>query len=317
MLDFTPEPVLIIRRSGEIEMANASARARLGTSLVGRNLGAFTTTAPDVLHAYLRRCAASGSPVIAAMMLHNGNGEQVRFQIKGALLGKQPGPQADRIVLRCSATAFGDFTRFSRRVEELNEENRRQRHARAVLEETLSQRDLLLREVQHRVRNHTQMMLGMVAAARRKAEGEELHELLYGAHGRQAPRQLFKKPRHTSAQLEALSAQRLIEDLCGATAQTCSIPSRHFPEPRQYAGVGAPFARSTEAPGRPRTPAGTLAQAEGRFARHEAVVWLGRLATWCRRINLATARETRCAQPDTSRRLGIPVRTWFGRRAKR
>src|SRR5690606_30337558 len=106
LLDFIQDPVFIVRRSGRIDTANASARATLGESLSERHLSEFTTTAPEVLDKYLARCAASGSPVIASIVLRGGAGEEHRYQVKGALLSKQPGHQADRIVLRCNAQAF-------------------------------------------------------------------------------------------------------------------------------------------------------------------------------------------------------------------
>ena len=220
LLDFVQEPVLIVRRSGKIEFANTSARAALGTSLAGRNLCEFATTAPEAMDAYLRRCSASGSPVLASMVLHKRDGTQDRFQLKGALLSKQQGQSADRIVLRCSTTAFREFTRMSRQVEELNRDNRRQRHARAVLQEALAQRDLLLREVQHRVRNQTQMLLSMVSAARRKAKSDELTAFLEELRLRLTAMGTVQQLMYTSARLETLSAQRLIYDLCGAIAKT-------------------------------------------------------------------------------------------------
>jgi two-component sensor histidine kinase len=220
LLDFIQEPVFIVRRSGEIEIGNTSARALLGTSVAGRHLGEFTTTAPDVVDAYLRRCSASGSPVIASIVLRNAGGKEVRFQVKGALLSKQQGQSADRIILRCSATAFREFTRMSRQVEELNQDNRRQRRARAVLQETLDQRDLLFREVQHRVRNQTQMLLGMVSAAQRKAKSEELSAFLEELRQRLMAMGTVQQLMYTSSRLDSLSAQHLIQAICGAIAKT-------------------------------------------------------------------------------------------------
>jgi two-component sensor histidine kinase len=220
LLDFIQDPVFIVRRSGKIDLANASARATLGKSLSERHLSEFTTTAPEVLDSYLARCAASGSPVIASIVLRSGAGEEHRFQVKGALLSKQQGHQSDRIVLRCNAQAFREFTRVSRQVEALNRDNRKQRHARAVLQESLNQRDLLLREVQHRVRNQTQMLLSMVSAARRKSGSDELSAFLEQLRQRLTAMGTVQQLMYTSARLESLSAQRLITDLCNSIVQT-------------------------------------------------------------------------------------------------
>jgi two-component sensor histidine kinase len=220
LLDFIQDPVFIVKRSGTIDVANASARAALGKSLSERHLSEFTTTAPEVLDTYLGRCAASGSPVIASIVLRNGAGEEQRFQVKGALLSKQQGHRSDRIVLRCNAQAFREFSRVSRQVEALNRDNRKQRHARAVLQESLNQRDLLLREVQHRVRNQTQMLLSMVSAARRKSGSDELSAFLEELRQRLTAMGTVQQLMYTSARLESLSAQRLINDLCDSIVKT-------------------------------------------------------------------------------------------------
>lgn len=220
LLDFIQDPVFIVRRSGKIDTANASARATLGKCPSQRHLSEFTTTAPEVLDTYLGRCAASGSPVIASIVLRIGEDKEHRFQVKGALLSKQQGHQSDRIVLRCNANAFREFTRVSRQVEALNIDNRKQRRARAVLKETLNQRDLLLREVQHRVRNQTQMVLSMISAARRKTRSDELSAFLEELRQRLTAMGTVQQLMYTSACLESLSAQRLINDLCNSIVQT-------------------------------------------------------------------------------------------------
>ena len=203
-----------------VDVANASARATLGKSPCERHLSEFTTTPPELLDKYLGRCAASGNPVIASIVLRDGKGEEHRFQVKGALLSKQQGHQSDRIVLRCNAQAFREFTRVSRQVDALNRDNRKQRHAKAVLQETLNQRDLLLREVQHRVRNQTQMLLSMVSAARRKSASQELSAFLDELRQRLTAMGTVQQLMYTSARIESLSAQRLITDLCRSIGQT-------------------------------------------------------------------------------------------------
>lgn len=220
LLDFMQDPAFIVRRSGWIDVANASARATLGPSLADRHLSEFAATAPNVLGRFLGRCSASGSPVVASIVLRDRNGEEQRYQVKGALLSKQQGRHADRLILRCSARAFREFTRVSRQVEELNRDNRKQRHARAVLQETLDQRDLLFREVQHRVRNQTQMMLSMVSAARRKASSEELTAFLEELRQRLTAMGTVQQLMYTSARLESISAKRLINDLCSTVARS-------------------------------------------------------------------------------------------------
>lgn len=214
LLNFIQEPVLIVARSGRIELANAAALALLGEPLLGRTLAEITTADAGGLAEYLKRCSASGSPVVWSFHLRKAGGGEARYQVKGARLSSECSPHPERIVLRCSGTAFREFSHMSRQIQELNRENHRHRHARAVLEESLAQRDVLLREVQHRVRNYTQMLLGMVGSARRGAQDEELRGFLDELRRRLTALGAAQQLMYTSARLDAVPARELVEKLC-------------------------------------------------------------------------------------------------------
>jgi two-component sensor histidine kinase len=76
------------------------------------------------------------------------------------------------VLLRLSA---GDerFSVLAQKVRDLNEEVRRRRRAQALLEEALQDRDLMLRELHHRVKNNIHMLAGMLSAARRETHSPE------------------------------------------------------------------------------------------------------------------------------------------------
>jgi two-component sensor histidine kinase len=243
LLNFIQEPIFIVNRSGGIEMANAAAQTLLGDRLTGQAFTRFTATPAEAVQAYLKRCAGSGSPVVGAVLLCCADGQERRFQIKGALVSVKDGHDADRIVLRCSASAFREFTQLSRQVAALNDENRKLRRARAVLEEALSKQELLLRELQHRVRNQTQMMLGMVSAARRKAVSEETTDFLDGLRRRLMALGTVQQLMYTSPSLETLSAKDLIGKLSASIAEA-------WPPGAVVAVdcVDAPLANDTAAP---------------------------------------------------------------------
>lgn len=222
LLNFIQEPMFIVARSGKIELANAAACALLGEPLAGRTLAEFTTADAGDLADYLRRCSASGSPVVWSLRLRKAGGGEARYQVKGARFSSGRSPHRERIVLRCSGAAFREFGHISRQVQELNRENRRHRRARAILEETLAQRNVLLREVQHRVRNYTQMLLGMVGSARRTVQNEELLAFLDELRGRLTALGSAQQLMYTSERLDTVPARELVEKLCHSIGEAWS-----------------------------------------------------------------------------------------------
>lgn len=219
LMDFFQEALFVVDRSGLILRTNGAGEALIGGPAQGRRLTDISATPADRIAAYLKRCAGSSNPVVGALALRDAEGEVRRLQAKGALLDS--GPEfGDRIVLRCTAAAFREFSQLSEQVSALNEENRRLLRSRAILEEALSQRELMLRELQHRVRNQTQMMLSMVSAARREAPGEELSVFLDGLRRRLLAIAAVQQLMYTSESFETVSARALIEQICGSISET-------------------------------------------------------------------------------------------------
>ena len=220
LVDFVQEPLLVTTRAGRIVMANRAACTLLGDALDGRVLAEFTSTSPALLGEYLDRCSRSGSPVIGAMSVRDRAGTEKRHKVQGALLRRGGSDGEARIVLRFSEGHTGNFGLLARQVDELNLENRRHRHARASLQETLLQRDMLLREVQHRVRNITQMMLGMVASARREAKGEELRGFLERMGRRLTALGTVQQLMYNSDSYDEISGRDLVSRLCASEGET-------------------------------------------------------------------------------------------------
>jgi two-component sensor histidine kinase len=120
------------------------------------------------LRSYLRRCSGSRSPLIGAVTLRGADGQIIRFRSQGSLLEPARAGAPARILLRLLGGRDERFSALAQNVRDLNEQIRRQRRAQVLLEEALRERDLLMRELHHRVKNNIQMMIGMLAVARRE-----------------------------------------------------------------------------------------------------------------------------------------------------
>ncbi len=111
------------------------------------------------------------------------------------------------------------FSVLAQRVRELNDEMRKRRHVQATLEETLRERDVLMRELHHRVRNNLQMVSGILAAAQREATTPEARVALQSASSRVAAVSSVQQVLYKFAHLEVTEGAEIVRELC-ATLKT-------------------------------------------------------------------------------------------------
>lgn len=176
VLQALPEPTLVVGTDGRIAFANRAALARLGLGL--DNAGDLTrlSSSPEAvveLRAYLLRCSGSRSPLLGAIELREADGRTARFRCHGGLLQPAQSDAPARLLLRLSEGGDERFSALAQKVRDLNDEVRRRRRTQSLLEEALRDRDVLLRELHHRVKNNIHMLVGMLSAARRETVAPE------------------------------------------------------------------------------------------------------------------------------------------------
>ncbi len=161
LLDALSEPALLVAPQGFIEAANGAAAARAGRDLRGASLLDFAEERADALRSYLARCTGSRGRLLGAVDLPDRNALK-RYRCYGSRL-----PAADRplIFLRCIAQEDDRFSLLNRRIRELNDEIQSHRHTQAVLQEAVGERDLLVREIHHRVKNNIQVLQGILTVS--------------------------------------------------------------------------------------------------------------------------------------------------------
>lgn len=175
VLQALPEPSLVVGTEGTVRLANRSALWRFGQTLSG---GDLTALCPDDeaarrLRSYLLRCSGSHSPIPGGIILRCADGTASRLRCHGNLLAPARNGSSARILLRIADASDDRFSVLARKVNDLNEEVRRRRRAQSLLEEALNERNLLLRELHHRVKNNIHMLSGMLLVAQREAESPQ------------------------------------------------------------------------------------------------------------------------------------------------
>jgi len=170
VLQTLPEPALVLGTDARIGFANRAAEARFGPGVAeGAQL---TDLGPDAEAAtrvrdWLRRCSGSRTALPGALDLRGADGKLTRFRGFGAVLEPAGKGRRARLLLRLLDREDDRFPLLGRKLDELNSEISRRRRTQVALEASVRERDALLGELHHRVKNNIQMLVGMLAMSRR------------------------------------------------------------------------------------------------------------------------------------------------------
>lgn len=166
------DPLFILDLHGKVVECNRQARALLGPAPPGPS--AFEID--DGLRALMEAASGSSEPVMGAVTLRTDANGSHRFRACALVIERSI--DSFRIAVQVLDTRDDQFSLLSRRVKDLNREIGERQAVQARLEASLEHNAVLYRELQHRVKNHLQMMLGLFAAARRESSSPEQIEFL-------------------------------------------------------------------------------------------------------------------------------------------
>ncbi|MEL6518076.1 MAG: histidine kinase dimerization/phosphoacceptor domain -containing protein [Pseudomonadota bacterium] len=99
-------------------------------------------------------------------------------------------------------------------------------HDEADLEDRVHERDILLREVHHRVKNNLQLMSSIINMQIRQSEGSEAEDALRRIQGRLASLAKFHQDLYETSSLSRLRADQLLEDLGRQMVSMSADPMR-------------------------------------------------------------------------------------------
>jgi two-component sensor histidine kinase len=211
LLEALAEPALVLDTTTLVHMANGAAAAQLGKGLAGTPLSArmVASAVPD-FREFLARCSGSRAPLPGTILLAGG---KERLRCRGSLLVPARNGVRALLFLRCSDAVAEQFTRLGRSLRALDAELRERRRTQAVLEEALRDRDTMLRELHHRVKNSIQTVTSMLGTVRREAASPETRAVLDEAARRLAAMAAVHQLLYRSENIGGLQADRFMADL--------------------------------------------------------------------------------------------------------
>lgn len=168
------DPLLIVDASGAVIEMNSQAGALTGLAVPVAPGGAFDRD--DRFAALLADASGTSSYVVGALNVHTATGEARRFACHAVALDRSDRP---RFAIHLLQAKESQFLALTEQLQEQNREIRLRRAAQGQLEQALAINETLYRELQHRVKNHLQMMLGLLSAAGRES-ADPSHRALIG-----------------------------------------------------------------------------------------------------------------------------------------
>jgi two-component sensor histidine kinase len=217
LLDALPEPALILRAGGLVEHANRPALLRFGRDIIGSDLAALCQD-PASFRSFLGQASGSRQPLPGSLYARPETGLG-QFRAHANLLTPAADDVSAGLLIRLFPSEDQRFRALTNKVRELNAEVRRRQHAQAVLEETLQERDLLLRELHHRVKNNMQMLAGMLASAQREIANDEARAILGDASQRLVAVGAVQQMLYGSESFVGVRARDFLETITSAVLQ--------------------------------------------------------------------------------------------------
>ena len=210
ILNSLPEPALIVTPDGIIKSANSAAASLVDRQLVGVRLHDVATGDPQKISDFLSLCSGVAKPIMGAIHLVDKSGVQRKYKCRGNAVfadGRK------LLFIRFANQATDRFAVLTGRLKKLNDEIRCHLHTQAALEESLRERELLIREMHHRVKNNIQLLHGMLAMAAKEASQPEARQKLEDSARRLAAIGTVQQTLYSSPELTTYRADKFLGDL--------------------------------------------------------------------------------------------------------
>ena len=208
LLEGLPEATLAVSSAGDVLYNNLAARRLLGGDAVGRPLASLHAGDPEPVRRFLERSGSTTAQMIGSMVLGGPGGRETAYRLRGTRVALSGGPAVLLRIDRQDEERFADLTR---KLGALDREVRERLHAEAVLSETVRERELLLRELQHRVKNNMHMLQALLTGAEREADEDEAKRALREVSLRVGAVNLVQQLLYSSVDLETIGSVPLAD----------------------------------------------------------------------------------------------------------
>ena len=212
LLNAVDIPLAIIDEAGLILAANDAF-----TNLHNRSTGiislaeALGGAQPD-LDGFVKRAFSSNGTALGSLRPTGAMTER-RIQLRGRRINWKG---RAGLVVRVVPPEANRFELFTRQVERLEKELRARVRAERLLTQTVAERELLLRELHHRVKNNMHMLSALIKGAAREARSNEAREALSDIQSRVAALGAVQQLLYKDDLMQSVGSRDLFRPICDA-----------------------------------------------------------------------------------------------------
>ncbi|GAA0571764.1 histidine kinase dimerization/phosphoacceptor domain -containing protein [Caenispirillum bisanense] len=176
VLDALDEPAFLLDRGGVVRHANPAAAQFLRRPLAtlnGQPLAALVASPADRLAPFLDLCARSSQSMVGGLVVTDQEGRSLSCPARGCRIALAGGAFT---LLRLQVGEAKRFRALTDKTISLNAELTENKRIRRDLKLALEEKEVLLREVNHRVKNNLQMLQGVLSLTERATADERSRE---------------------------------------------------------------------------------------------------------------------------------------------
>ena len=212
LLEAIDVPLAVIDRAGLIVAANDAfvhlQIATAGQGLLAEALGGVQSD----LDGFVDRAFSSNGTALGSLT-PTGAPTERRMQLRGRRLDRNNEAGA---VVRVVSPEANRFALLTAQVERLEMELRARVRAERQLTQTVAERELLLRELHHRVKNNMHMLSSLLKGAAREAKSDEAREALSDIQSRVAALGAVQQLLYKDGLTQSVGSRDLFGPICDA-----------------------------------------------------------------------------------------------------
>lgn len=208
--DFLTDPVLIVTLDGRVLETNAAAVALFGPKLDRGSLADLVDDDPEVWKRLLRLSSGSTAPRPGKLAFRSKDGPQ---QLTLHAARSKQGCAMAQVILRLTRHSSDRFAMLDRRVKALDVQLRDNLHKNAELQEALRQKQVLLRELQHRVKNNIQLIMSLTTISSNKYDSPEVSAVVGTLRGRLQAMAAAQEALYQADEVETVMARAFLKNV--------------------------------------------------------------------------------------------------------
>lgn len=206
-------PIMLVDTNGTIHYCNRSARKLFPADPLQQRLGDMNGGDHSKLSNTLRLWAGSSTPRPGTLDIPGPGNSPQRLKCYGSR-STMNAPSGDQLVLiQCHDTPSERLGILRTTLKSLQDEVTERRRAQALAEEALRERDLMLRELQHRVKNNIQVVTSLVRSSIRETKSAAARAILEETYSRLAAATAVQQLLYQTGEYQTIDASHMVHNL--------------------------------------------------------------------------------------------------------